>query len=98
MPETRRFRPFALPRWNRDVRLSRDICGRAQDRRVADETLIRTADRPAAGSRQFVEQRLGLFQIGGVEALGEPAVEGREQLARFGPPTLLAPSPPQASG
>ena len=44
-----------------------------------------------AGSRQFVEQRLCLFQIGGVEALGEPAVNRREQIARFGPPALFAP-------
>src|SRR6516162_1758056 len=32
---------------------------------------------------QFVEQRLGLFQIGGVEALGEPAVDLGEHGARL---------------
>ena len=42
-------------------------------------------------SRQLVEQRLCLFQIGGIEALGEPAVDRCEQIARFGPPALLAP-------
>ena len=43
------------------------------------------------GSRQFVEQHLCVLQIGGVEALGELAVNGRQQLARFGPPTLFGP-------
>jgi hypothetical protein len=32
------------------------------------------------GSCQFVEKRLCLFQIGGVEALGEPAVDRRQQI------------------
>src|SRR5205823_7503191 len=35
----------------------------------------------------------GLLQIGGIETLGEPAVDGREQIARFGPPAVLAPQP-----
>ena len=43
------------------------------------------------GSRKFVEQHLCVLQIGGVEALGEPAVNGRQQLARFGPPALFGP-------
>jgi hypothetical protein len=45
------------------------------------------------GSRQRVEQRLCLFQVGGVEALGKPAVDRREEVAGFGMPTLLAPMP-----
>jgi hypothetical protein len=32
---------------------------------------------------QLIEQRLGVFQIGGVEALGEPAVDFGEHRARF---------------
>jgi hypothetical protein len=32
------------------------------------------------GSCQFVEKRLCFFQIGGVEALGEPAVDRRQQI------------------
>ena len=48
------------------------------------------------GSRQLVEQRLCLFQIGGVEALGEPAVDRSEQIARFGSPALFAPQPGEA--
>src|SRR5439155_16152974 len=34
--------------------------------------------------------------VGGVEALGEPAVNRREETARFGPPALLAPQPGEA--
>src|ERR1700745_3784159 len=32
---------------------------------------------------QFIEQRLGVFQVGGIEALGEPAVDSAEHRARF---------------
>ena len=32
---------------------------------------------------QFVEQRLGFLQVGGVEALGEPVVDFGEHRARF---------------
>jgi hypothetical protein len=48
------------------------------------------------GSRQLVEQRLCLVQIGGVEALGEPAVHGREQLLGFGALALFVPQPGEA--
>src|SRR6202158_2510269 len=34
-------------------------------------------------SRQFVEQRLGVLQVGGVEAFSEPAVDLGEHRARF---------------
>ena len=34
-------------------------------------------------SAQFGEQRLSLFQIGGVEAFGEPVVDFGEHRARF---------------
>ena len=53
---------------------------------------------PVAGSRQFVEQRLRLFQIGGVEALGEPAVDRREEVAGFGVAALVAAEPGEARG
>ena len=39
---TRRLRPFAVPGWNQDATRSRDLCGRARDRRVADEAVRRT--------------------------------------------------------
>ncbi len=35
------------------------------------------------GLRQLVQQRLRLFQVGGVEPLGEPAVDGSEEVAGF---------------
>ena len=47
---------------------------------------------------EFVEQRLRFSQVRGVEALGEPAVEGREQVARLAPSALLAPQPGEARG
>jgi hypothetical protein len=40
-------------------------------------------------SYQLVEQRLGILQIGGVEPLGEPAIDGNEQFARFSLATLI---------
>ena len=49
-------------------------------------------------SRQFFEQRLRLFQIGGVDPLGEPAVDRREQLAGFGVAALVAAEPGEARG
>jgi hypothetical protein len=39
-----------------------------------------------------VEQRLGVLQVGGLEAFGEPAVDRREQVAGLGAPTLSSPS------
>jgi hypothetical protein len=33
---------------------------------------------------EFVEQRLRLFQIGGVEAFGEPAVNRSEEITSLG--------------
>ena len=38
-------------------------------------------------SSQFVEQRFCLFEVGGVEAFGEPAVDRREKVAGFGAAT-----------
>jgi hypothetical protein len=54
------------------------------DRWVYRGTVIRIAR--SSDSRQLIEQGLRLFQIGGVEALGKPAVDRRQQLARRGPP------------
>ena len=47
---------------------------------------------PLPGNRrlsQFVEQRLGLFEIGGIEPFGKPAVDRCPQIAGFTAPTLL---------
>jgi len=40
-------------------------------------------------SRQLLEQRLGVFQIGGGAALGEPAINFRERRTRFVAAILL---------
>ena len=45
---------------------------------------------------QLVEQPLRVFQVGGVEALGEPSVDGCEQVAGLALPALLAPQPGEA--
>jgi hypothetical protein len=50
------------------------------------------------GSRQLVEQRLRLFQVGCVEAFGEPAVDRREKIAAFGVAALVAAKPGEARG
>ena len=44
------------------------------------------------GSRQFVEQRLRFFQIGGVEALGEQALSRRKEIVSFGDFALVLPT------
>ena len=44
-----------------------------------------------AGSSQLVEQRLCVFQVGGVETLGKRAVDGREQGRQSEARDLLAP-------
>ena len=38
----------------------------------------------------FFEQRFGILQIGGVEPLGEPAVDRGEQLTALGGHALVA--------
>jgi hypothetical protein len=43
------------------------------------------------GSCQLVQQRLGVLQVGGVEALGEPAVDRGEQVARLVALALVTP-------
>jgi hypothetical protein len=58
------------------------------DGRVDQEAAIRFG--VFRSSRQFVEQRLGVLQIGGVEALGEPAEDRGEQRHGLVRPALLA--------
>src|SRR5580693_2732413 len=85
MSETRRLRPLAVPGWNCGCyglrgplwpRTGLSSCGRSGQ---AHQTM----GVPTAGSRQLVEQPLGVFQVGGVEAFGERAVDAREQVARL---------------
>ena len=39
---------------------------------------------------KLAKQRFRFFQIGGVEAFGEPAIDRRERVARFAATTLVA--------
>src|SRR5215471_14158958 len=70
--------------------------------RVRFDLTSRTRPRTKAGfpvpiqSRQRIEQRPRLFEIGRVEALGEPAVDRREKVAGFGVPLLIAVEPGKA--
>src|SRR5215467_14354986 len=50
------------------------------------------------GSRQLVEQRLGLLQHRRVEAFGEPVVDRRQQIAGLDAFALIAPEGSEASG
>jgi hypothetical protein len=52
--------------------------------------------RQMAGSRQLVEKPPRLFQIDGVEALGEPAVNGRQEISGCCTPASFAPQPGEA--
>src|SRR6516165_3158348 len=70
------------------------------DRRVGQKAVIRVRqlDMPTAGSRQLIEQPTRFFQIGGIEAFGEPAVDRREQVTGFGAAALVAAKPGEAHG
>ena len=46
-----------------------------------------------SSSRQLIEQRLRLLQVGGVESFGKPAIDWGDEVAGFGAPTLLASQP-----
>jgi hypothetical protein len=51
-----------------------------------------------ARSGQLFQQHLGLLQVDGVKALGEPVVDWRQELSGFGPLALLLPQPAQTHG
>ena len=56
------------------------------------------ASSPRLSSRQGVEQRLGILQVGSVKPLGEPAVGRRQQFVGFLALALGLPQAGQASG
>src|SRR6516165_317880 len=56
------------------------------------------APRQVRNLTKLVEQRLRLSQIGSVETFGEPAVDRREEGARFGAAVLVAAEPGEAHG
>jgi hypothetical protein len=47
-------------------------------------------------SSKCIKQRFSLLQVGGVEALGEPAIDRREQVVGFSALALLLPQAHQA--
>jgi hypothetical protein len=49
-------------------------------------------------SPKLIEQRLSVLQDRHVEAFGEPAVDGREEIAGFGAIALVAPEAGEAGG
>ena len=53
----------------------------------ADCPALRSFPRPLP---EVLQRRLGLFQVERVETLGEPAVDGREEIARLGAPAVIA--------
>src|SRR5208337_1780373 len=80
---------------------------RLRDDRVLPELLSlgrQVATVPEQSSRRrrpssrckLAEQRLRLFQVERVEALGEPAVDGRKKIMSFSAPALIAPEPREA--
>src|SRR5712671_151107 len=48
--------------------------------------------------RDAGSNRRSRVKIGGVETLGEPAIDRGEEIAGFGPPALLAPQSGEAGG
>ena len=85
MPEARRGEVRGLVRLIADLR---------RDERIVRE--VPTTDLRCQRGRtrlrvESFEQRLCLFEVGGGEALGEPAVDWREQVAGCGAAILVAP-------
>src|SRR6202040_432803 len=88
----RRFRPFAGPRSSRRSRPKPDLHDLASGWSDRLKRLFASGS-PLCGNRrlsQLIEQRLGLFEVGGIEAFGEPAEDWGEQGGRLLRPALLA--------
>ena len=49
-------------------------------------------------SRYVCQQRVGLLDVGGVEALGKPAIDGRQQFIGLSTLALLLPEATEAHG
>src|SRR5215471_14945696 len=62
------------------------------------ELWVKRSSAPTAGSRQLAEQLPRIFEVGGGEALGEPAVDRSKQIAGCGATTLVSPQPGKARG
>jgi hypothetical protein len=86
-----------LKKWGQELTLARKV-GLLQDSG-------HTARRPRTAacchdrkSTELVEQRLGVLEVDGTEALGEPPIDRCEQVACLGAPALLLPQPSEARG
>jgi hypothetical protein len=71
--------------------------------RYRSTSMLARCDRPVEGQChdilcQFLQQRLGLLEVGGVKAFGEPTVDWRQQCMRFGALALLLPEAAEAHG
>src|SRR5690348_18140291 len=81
----------SLGTWGKSAcRTPRRICGLPGYR----FRISRSASMPSGV--QFVEQRLGVFEIGGVETLGEPVIDFREHHTRLVATPLLREQPREA--
>ena len=59
--------------------------------RTATTGLTSSESIGVTGLRQLVEQRLGVLEVGGVEALGEPAVDRGEEVVSLRAFALIGP-------
>src|SRR5271169_5201780 len=84
----------------RESTLKRHSRPTSVDGRVGQGAVIRAGfwHMAVAGSRQFVEHRPRFFEVGGVEAFGEPGVDGCQKVAGFGIAALVAAEPGEARG
>ena len=57
---------------------------RPKNATILDRAAFHPAHTPHPGlGGQLVQQRLGIFEVGGIEAFGEPVVDLREHLVRL---------------
>src|SRR5229473_1019104 len=63
---------------------------------TTSDTQAKSCATSGSYSAQLLEQRLGVFQVGGVEALGEPAVDLGEHRTRLVAAALFVEQPREA--
>jgi hypothetical protein len=91
------IRPFGSPTPNGRSRPIWDLHAPPVAARIAQEADIRVRTFGCAnGSCQFVEQHLRLFKIWRAEALGEPFVDRRSEVAGLGAAALVPAEPGEA--
>src|SRR6516165_10921615 len=93
MPSSLRSSAVSSPSTSASMAFSRNASSYCSSPRPLSQSAISMT---SSGSRQLGKEHCGVLQIGGTEALGEPAIHGREQVVRLGPPALFAPQPSKA--